>query len=512
MNSMRIPILRCFCLIPLAAPLIAAAAEQRYFAIHVVDDQTGRGVPLVELKTTNELLFVTDSNGFAAIDEPAFVGRKVYFNIKSHGYEYPADGFGYRGKAIEVKPGGAEVIRIKRLNIAERLYRTTGEGIYRDSILLGEKTSIAQPAINALVVGQDSIQSIVYQGKILWMWGDTGRLTYPLGHFGMAGATSKLPEKGGLDPSVGINLEYFTGRDGFSRPMVEDNRPGLKWMDGLMLLKDEKGIERIVAHCNRMKSLHEMYDHGLVIYDDAAAVFRPLLNWPNENNIHPNNHPVLHEGHYYFPDPLPNLRVRAELESVKRPEAYEAFTCLKSGGDEVDRDDAGRVVWAWKKNALPMTDRAQQALIKAGKLKPEDAWLGIKDVEGGNPVRPHRSSVAWNDFRRKWIMIVCEIGGKPSNLGEIWYAEADRLEGPWATARKIVTHDRYSFYNPKHHPFLDQQAGRMIYFEGTYTAQFSREHEKTPRYDYNQIMYRLDLSDPRLRLPDPKGPAADQRQ
>jgi hypothetical protein len=44
----------------------------------------------------------------------------------------------------------------------------------------------------------------------------------------------------------------------------------------------------------------------------------------------------------------------------------------------------------------------------------------------------------------------------------------------------------------------------MIYFEGTYTFTFSGSEEAaTPRYDYNQIMYRLDLTDPRMALPAP---------
>jgi hypothetical protein len=41
----------------------------------------------------------------------------------------------------------------------------------------------------------------------------------------------------------------------------------------------------------------------------------------------------------------------------------------------------------------------------------------------------------------------------------------------------------------------------LIYFEGTYTAAFSGAKQKTPRYDYNQIMYRLVLDDARLNLP-----------
>jgi hypothetical protein len=48
---------------------------------------------------------------------------------------------------------------------------------------------------------------------------------------------------------------------------------------------------------------------------------------------------------------------------------------------------------------------------------------------------------------------------------------------------------------------LDKENGRIIYFEGTYTTTFSGNPNPTPRYDYNQVMYRLDLSDRRLALP-----------
>jgi hypothetical protein len=49
------------------------------------------------------------------------------------------------------------------------------------------------------------------------------------------------------------------------------------------------------------------------------------------------------------------------------------------------------------------------------------------------------------------------------------------------------------------HPFFDEDGGRVIYFEGTYTHTFSGRAERTPFYDYNQVLYRLDLADPRLR-------------
>src|SRR5262249_9438325 len=88
-----------------------------------------------------------------------------------------------------------------------------------------------------------------------------------------------------------------------------------------------------------------------------------------------------------------------------------------------------------------------------------------------------------------------------SYLGEVWYAEADTPTGPWAYAVQVATHPRYDFYNPRQHPTFDQAGGRLIYFEGTYSHTFSGNQNPTPRYDYNQLMYRLDPADPRLALP-----------
>ena len=72
-----------------------------------------------------------------------------------------------------------------------------------------------------------------------------------------------------------------------------------------------------------------------------------------------------------------------------------------------------------------------------------------------------------------------------SILFEVWYAEADSPAGPWRKAVKIAAHPGYSFYNPRHHAFLDAQAGRLIYFEGTYTRTFSGNPLATPRYEHN---------------------------
>src|ERR1700726_1157235 len=86
----------------------------KYFKITVVDEQTGRGVPLVELRTVNGLRQWTDSNGVAAFLEPGLTGQSVFFHVSSHGYEFPKDGFGYRGRALKVTEGGSATLKVKR--------------------------------------------------------------------------------------------------------------------------------------------------------------------------------------------------------------------------------------------------------------------------------------------------------------------------------------------------------------------------------------------------------------
>ncbi|MCS7045358.1 MAG: hypothetical protein NZO58_03275, partial [Gemmataceae bacterium] len=144
------------------------AETRRPFAITVVDAATGRGVPLVELRTVHGIRLVTDSQGIVAFDEPGLMDRDVFFHVFSHGYEFPKDGFGYRGKSLRVTAGGAATLPIQRLNIAERLYRITGAGIYRDSILVGRATPLKAPLLNGLVFGSDSVVSVVHAGKIHW--------------------------------------------------------------------------------------------------------------------------------------------------------------------------------------------------------------------------------------------------------------------------------------------------------------------------------------------------------
>ncbi len=484
------------------------------FRIEIVDNETGRGVPLVELTTVNQIRYVSDSNGIVAFDEPGLLGRKVFFHIKSHGYEFPKDSFGYHGLALETHPGGSARIQIKRLNIARRLYRVTGAGIYRDSLLTGTPIPIKEPVLNGQVLGQDSVLTALFEGKIFWFWGDTNRPGYPLGNFHSPGATSELPGQGGLDPARGVDLNYFVNETGLAQPTCEMPGPGPTWINGLVVLRDRQGQERMFANYAKIRPPLEIYQRGLAEFDARTRTFQKRAEFPMNLAAYPGEPPgghpfVRRDGdadYIYYCNPYPLVRVPANAAALANPRTWEAFTCLEPGTrleqEKLDRLPDGRLRYGWKKQTPIVSQEQQQKLIKSGRMRSDDGLLNLRDVLTGKTVMAHGGSVSWNEYRRRWIMIAVEVMGN-SFLGEVWYAEADTPLGPWVYARKIVTHQDYSFYNPKHHPVFDQDGGRIIYFEGTYATTFSGSKDPTPRYDYNQVMYQLDLSDPRLALPVP---------
>ncbi len=252
----------------------------------------------------------------------------------------------------------------------------------------------------------------------------------------------------------------------------------------------------------------DTYERGLVEYNPATNTFEKTATYPLDAPSYPAGQAFLHTAggvaYVYFATGYPMTRVRAEPEALTHAESFEAFTCLDPGSPSdpprVVRAADGTPRWAWTSMAPAMTPALQAKLIRDGKLKPDEGILQLRDATTGKPVTGHNGSVHWNAYRRRWVMIICEAGGT-SFLGETWYAEADTPLGPWVYARKVVTHNNYSFYNPKQHPMFDQDGGRVIYFEGTYTHTFSGNDDATPRYDYNQVIYRLDLADPRLNLP-----------
>ncbi|MFZ3048011.1 MAG: hypothetical protein WA151_19015, partial [Desulfatirhabdiaceae bacterium] len=68
--------------------MMNSAGSDHFFAITVIDDATGRGIPLVEISLINGLRDYTDSHGVLAFFEPGLMNREVFFQIQSHGYRF----------------------------------------------------------------------------------------------------------------------------------------------------------------------------------------------------------------------------------------------------------------------------------------------------------------------------------------------------------------------------------------------------------------------------------------
>jgi len=460
--------------------------------IEVTDDATGRPVPLVELRTTNHLRYVTDNAGVITFDEPGLLDTEVFFSVTGHGYEVPKDGFGIRGVRMTPKAGEKLNVKVKRVNIAERLHRVTGDGLFAESIKAGREVPFNTSGKNARVLGCDSVFMAPYGDRLFWIWGDTTQAKYPLGNFSTTAATTATE----LDPEKGYQFDYLDDGKGFVKGSVPMKGDGPTWVESLLVLPGKDGKERLWCACVKVDTKMTPKARGLAVYDDAKKEFVQHSEVPLSTPALPTGHTFKHEDYVYFGNPFPLVRVPATEAAFTDLTKYEAFTCLKPGSTvakpEIDRDDKGRARYEWRANAPPLPPEAEAKLVKQKVLSADEARVQLKD-DKGTVVVMHRGSVNWNAYRKKWVMIANQIGGKESHLGEVWYAEAESPTGPWGTATKILTHDRKDFYNPVHHPQFDRDGGKVIYFEGTYTNTFSGNPDQTPRYEYNQMLYRLDL-------------------
>ena len=445
----------------------AVKAESRFYGIQVMDEATHRGVPLVELRTVHHVSLWTDSNGHVAIDEPEWFGREVFFHLRSDGYEWDKDGFGYMGVRLRPERGKIDQIHVRRTQPAERLYRITGADRYRDTRLLELESPLLLHVPGGGVVGQDSTQAVPYRDRIHWFWGDTSIFRYPLGNFRTAGAVSPRPSLGLLPPDQGIALRYFVDDDGKAAQMCPMPPKGdLIWIDGLLTLTDDQGVERMVAHYSKRKSLAEQMEHGLVVFDDTSQRFQLLKKLEADNSWrHPCGHPIrsrFNEGDYLlFGDVFYHIRVPARWEALLDPSQYESLGPVEGNSN----------AYQWRKDLPPVASRDERLKIESGEMDQAAAWTLPLDVESGKSIHLRRGSVRWNEHRKRYLMIANQIGGS-SMLGEVWYGESDRPEGPWRHMVKIATHANYSYYNPVHREFFDEKGGRLIYFEGTYVTTF----------------------------------------
>lgn len=447
--------------IALCAMLTTTSHAAAPFRIEVVDKENGWPVPCVELSTTNDLKFVTDNAGVVAFDAPEYLDRETWIGVFSHGYELNADGFGNRGVRVTPKPGGRTRIEIERKQIAKRLGRLTGAGIFAESQKLGEFANWKESG----VCGSDTVQLATHRNWLFWLWGDTKLPHYPLGIFDTPVATSPLKPLVALKPPTGIVYDYVKNDQGIPRGSITIPGPGPVWVSGFVSLPDTSGQEHLVATYSKIPgSDTKAGELGLAEWNFKTSKFDPVMTiWkrsdaePQPPKVFPDGHPAIAKdaqgkSWLYFNGP-PNF---------KCPATYEA----------------------WK-------DRSQWQHVENPK--------SFKTADGSGEVGVSSASIAWSDYRKRWIMILQQKFGKPSVFGEVWYLEGKSPEGPWGPAVKVATHQNYTFYNVRIDWQLTDPADPILLFEGTYTNSFTDNQIKTPRYDYNQMLYRIDLTDKALK-------------
>ena len=428
--------------------------------IEIVEQGTDWVVPGVELRTQHGVRFVSDNAGVIALDLPELMGREIWLEVIGQGYGVKADGFGYRGVRLKPAPGKRLKVEVTRTILARRLGRLTGAGLFAESQKVGEQLDWKESG----VLGSDSVVTTAVGGKLLWFWGDTNLPHYPLGIFNVSGATTEKfspPTQPPLRPPY----KYFTNRPAAQdeeRPRGVADIPGAgpTWIWGLVTLPDAKGALHTVCSAVKVKGEMHAYRWDLAEWDPHEELFHPLSTVWTEG-VDQTKAPVMPDGHavpwtdragrrwILFCNPFPTLRTPATYEGWKNPETWRTLT------------------------PDPVTVTAE-----------------------GESIKPHGGHIAWHPWCRKWLALFTQKGGQPSFLGEIWLAEADAPTGPWINARKVLSHDDYTFYNPVLHPEFFRDDSPIIHFEGTYTVTFSGNKQPTPRWDYNQVLYQLDLSLP----------------
>lgn len=446
--------IRLIFLVVFLSPVAVLAVEP--FRIRVVEEETGWPVPLVELRTTHHVRFVSDNAGTIAFDLPELMGVETWFSVEGHGYEVPRDGFGFRGVCLKPKPGAEAEVKVKRRYPGKRLGRITGGGVFGESQRFGDEMDWTDQGI----LGCDSVQTARYRGRLFWAWADTILPGYPLGLYHMIGATTPAQPLNSFKPPVRLRYDYYGDNAGKPRVIGEISGRGPTWISGCVGLPTKTGTEKLIGTYVKVEPPLTVHESGLCVWNDDRRIFeRHRLLWTktDENRVPPpmpGGHAVFwtdKEGRDWvlFGHTFPSLKCAKTFEAWSNPESW----------IELERQTS------------------------------------VRALDGDEDITLHRASIAWNAFRKKWVTVFTQQNGKSSTLGEMWYAEADAPTGPWGPAIKVASHNRYTFYNPLVHADWAPADTGILLFEATYTRLFSKSANPTPRYDYNQVLYRLDLKE-----------------
>ena len=429
------------------------AVSSAPFRITVVDAENGWPVPLVQFKTANGLVFTSDNAGVVAVDEPDLLGQTVRFSVEGHGYGIGPDIHRPGSVTYGLARGGKAVLKITRNQVAKRLGRIGGTGLFAESRKFGEHLDKKDQG----EVGRDSVQCRPYNGKLFWLWGDTSMQGYAIGIFNTTAAFTPNPAFP-LDPKPPVYPPYDQIRndEGHVRGVIKAQGEGPIWIFGLIDLKDKAGKDHLGGAWSQIRNSLEAYKNGLCVWNDKTKNFDVIQTlMDKEKGIMPEFFPDPNAVHWTDPKGKKWLLYGFPFPHHRIPDSYEAW-CDPTTWEKID--------WNGKEKI---------ARYKDGKKF---------EAVGGQ--------MMWNAKIKKWVGICMQKW----NLGALCYIEADSPFGPWENGQQIVFHHNYTIYNPIIHVEYGPDTPYLV-FEGTYTDAFINQPNPTPRYNYTQMLFRLDLKD-----------------
>eukprot|EP00756_Hemistasia_phaeocysticola_P063136 Hpha_TRINITY_DN6626_c0_g1::TRINITY_DN6626_c0_g1_i1::g.26460::m.26460 len=356
----------------------ALSMSSLYFGISVRDNATGKGVPLVLLRTGNYIEHYTDSAGNIAFLEPGLMNQSVWFSVLADGYAFlnsssipsPYD----NGTVLHTGLGERATLYVHRTQAAQRVYRLTGGGRYRDTLLLGWEAEIpeavrpdaAMDASGSGSFGQDTVHVATNRSgpgppTVFWTFGDTACPRSARENNCLAtgmytvGATSCLPGSPGAEDrgSSGSNaqqcsamdpphLVYFaeSGPGDFHHPRPMAPIPPLAentWIAAVMALDDvSQNLTRIFASYYKNPGDGQGAGReGICVWDGVTESFVPHgALWPADANLSLNGvHTVqtlsptdAGSGYVYFGNAGVVARVPANPTAVADYDEFEIVT------------------------------------------------------------------------------------------------------------------------------------------------------------------------------------------
>ncbi len=430
------------------------------------------------VRLSNGVEHITDSAGWIRIEEPGLMHSRILVDVSSPGYRMPPGDKSAAGLEIALSPASEITVPLVRVDIAQRIYRVTGTGIYRDSELLKREVPLPLGNHAAGLVSAWGVQRAALGTKVLWCWRQALLSNERNPSLNVVGAWSDHPEHGGLDPTQGIHYSYHTSGSDQAHSLLTADEPGGIWMEGLTSVPDESGKLQLVAHYTREGTKGERAEHGIAIWTEQKRFERIVILGDEYEWQFPAGQCVTRRGEdaewCYFAAPFCRVRCPARLDAVRNPGSYQALAW-----------DRNQQKHTWQQERPPLTQREESVGVADGSIT--QPLTQVENATTRRPVSIQESSIEWNPHHRCYVMIASSADG------DLWFSESPHIQGPWKNAIRILSADPGKCAAPVQHPFMNQEGGRIIWFETAYLE------SSLPRYDGTELMYRLDLADLRLK-------------